>query len=258
MPCAPPDEHDYHALTASWFFGGTENDYSKKILGYEHPIRFGGKTLRHACHLGAKARTAATSVNTDARKYKIGIKITEKQADSAIKIFHQKQPKIRQVFHFGVEKYLKDNERQLVAPVPYGVNSRIGGIRTFYERWGDELFRQAYSYIPQRSVTDNTKCAGLRIRRRIPSIRIILEAHDALLFSVPEHHAVEWGSIIREEMERPIRFENCSFRRRDLVIPCDLEIGDNYKDFRKFKDLPERIKVKREEPKNATERFTVI
>jgi len=29
------DEHDYHALTASWFFGGTEDDYSKRKLGYE-------------------------------------------------------------------------------------------------------------------------------------------------------------------------------------------------------------------------------
>ena len=31
------DEHDYHALTASWFFGGTEESYSKKVLGYESP-----------------------------------------------------------------------------------------------------------------------------------------------------------------------------------------------------------------------------
>jgi len=62
------DEHDYHALTASWFFGGTEDDHSKKKLGYETPIRFAGKTLRHAGHLGAGKRRAAISVNTDARR----------------------------------------------------------------------------------------------------------------------------------------------------------------------------------------------
>ena len=53
------DEHDYHALTASWFFGGTESDYSKKVLGYECPIRFAGKTLRHAGHLGAGKTTSS-------------------------------------------------------------------------------------------------------------------------------------------------------------------------------------------------------
>ena len=49
------DKRDYHALTASWFVGGTENDWSKKVLGYEHPNRFLGKTLRHAGHLGQKS-----------------------------------------------------------------------------------------------------------------------------------------------------------------------------------------------------------
>ena len=35
------------------------------------PIRFAGKTLRHAGHLGAGKRRAATELNTQARKYKI-------------------------------------------------------------------------------------------------------------------------------------------------------------------------------------------
>jgi len=60
------DEHDYHALTASWFFGGTEEMYSKKVLGYESPIRFAGKTLRHAGHLGAGKRRASIEINTQA------------------------------------------------------------------------------------------------------------------------------------------------------------------------------------------------
>lgn len=249
------DEHDYHALTASWFFGGREEDYSKKILGYEHPIRFGGKTLRHACHLGASARRAKTTIDTDARKYKIDFTISEKDAARAIKIFHLKQPKIRQVFQNGVIEALGKN-RQLISAVPFGVDSKIGGIRTFYERWGDELFRTAFSYIPQRTVSDNTKCAALRIKRRIPSIKIILEAHDALLFSIPEKLATEYAVVIRAEMERPIRFDTCTFPRRDLVIPCDIELGYNYMELKKFKNLPEQIKTKREEL-SGTERFII-
>jgi len=229
------DTHDYHALTASWFFGGTEDDYSKKKLGYESPIRFAGKTLRHAGHLGAGKRKAATELNTQARKYKIPISINEAEAYRALKIFHLKQPKIQRVFQAGIIECLNRNRRVLTASVPYGIDARIGGRRTFFERYGDELFRQAFSYIPQRAITDSTKADALRIKKRIPSIRIIMEAHDALLFMIPEKNLDEWIPIIKEEMERPIRFDTCSIPRRDLVVPCDIEIGYNYQELKKFK-----------------------
>lgn len=253
------DKCDYHALTASWFFGGTESDYSKKVLGYESPIRFAGKTIRHAGHLGAGKRRAATELNTQARKYKIPIQINEVIAERALKIFHGKQPKIQKVFHAGIIESLKA-KRRLVAPVPYGINSKIGGIRTFYERWGDELNRQAFSYIPQRTVTDNTKAAGLRIKKLIPQIKLYLEAHDALLFSAEEQNLAEWIEIIKQEFERPIRFDSCSLPRRDLIIPCDVETGENYKELKKFKTIP-TIRPKVETlsiPKTITEEFEVV
>lgn len=255
------DEHDYHALTASWFFGGSESDYSKKILGYESPIRFAGKTLRHAGHLGAGKRRAATELNTQARKYKISIQINELIAERALKIFHTKQPKIQQVFHFEIINSLKI-DRRLIAPIPYGINSKVGGMRTFYERWSDELFRQAFSYIPQRAVTDNTKAAGIRIKKQIHQIKIYLEAHDALLFSGPERHTEEWSQIIQYEFERPINFECCSLSRRPLVIPCEIEIGDNYKQLKKFhKDIPiirPPIVIPDMAPVSITEKYTVV
>lgn len=230
------DHHDYHALTASWFFGGVENDYSKKSLGYEHPIRFVGKTLRHAGHLGASAKRAALSVNTDARKFKIDIKITETFADAALKKFHANQPSIQKVFQAGVQEFLKNNKRWLTAGLPYGIQSPHGGKRQFLERWNDELFRQAYSYIPQRSVSDNTKAAALRLKKREPRLaRLILEAHDGLLYMVPESEVDYFAPIIKEEMERPINFEACSLPRRSLSIPCEVEVGYNYMDFKKYK-----------------------
>lgn len=236
------DTHDYHALTTSWFIGGTEADYSKKVLGYESPQRFMGKTLRHAGHLGAGKRRAAISVNTDARKYKVIdpktgelLKIQEAFAEIALKIFHRKQPKIREGFHNGIISYLEKDKRFLTAALPYGIDSKVGGKRQFFERWGDELFRQAFSYIPQRTISDNTKAAGLRLKKRDSSLRIIMESHDALLFMIKENEVQNLAPMIKEEMERPLRFENCSLSRRDLIIPCEIEIGENYQDFEKFK-----------------------
>jgi DNA polymerase len=252
------DEIDYHAHTAVWFFGPNPElfDYDKKKLGYEHPIRFCGKTLRHAGHLGASKRRAALTVNTDARKYKIPITITEAIADHALRIFHHKQPNIQKVFQAEVSECIRTT-RQLIAPVPYGIDVKIGGKRTFFERYGDDLFRQGFSYIPQRAVSDNTKAAALRIRARVPTIKIVMESHDALLFSIPVSKLMSWCLIIREEMERPIDFSHCSLPRRELVIPCEIETGKNYRDLKKFKDMPEPIKtiVPKFIPKNVTEAF---
>jgi len=237
------DTHDYHALTASWFFGGTEDDYSKKRHGREVNERFVGKTLRHAGHLGAGKARAATEINTQCRKFKIDYRITEGEAGRSLEIFHRKQPKIRANFHGGVEQALKKS-RTLIAPKPWGIKSETGGKRTFFERWGDELNRMAFSYMAQRAISDNTKAAALRIRRRLPKVRIILEAHDALLLSVPEDKAELWGSIAKDEMERPIDFSRCSLPRRNLIVPCELEVGKNYQDLSKF-HLPASLETQK-------------
>lgn len=257
------DKIDYHAHTAVWFFGPNEElyNYDKKKLGYEHPIRFCGKTLRHAGHLGAGKRRASIEVNTQARKYKIPITITESIAEQALLIFHNRQPKIQRVFQAGVVACLQKN-RQLVAGLPYGIDAPAGGKRTFFERWGEELNRQAFSYIPQRTVSDNTKAAAIRIRASIPTIKIVMESHDALLFSIPVSKVSTYAPIIQKEMERPINFSQCSLKRRSLKIPCELETGKNYRDLSKFKDviLPPTEPIKEEPivempPQSITEQF---
>lgn len=234
------DLRDYHAYTASWFLGGKEEDYSKKILGYESPERFLGKTLRHAGHLGATYKRATVEVNNSIRKY--GIKrepISEPFAKNALDIFHKRQPSIQKVFQAGVIEALQKT-RSLTAAVPYGFDITVGGKRTFFERWNDELFREAYSYLPQRAVSDNTKGAALRLSRyrdakKIPPFRIIMESHDSLLFTVKRRLADELAPYIKVEFERPISFANCSIPRRDLIIPCELEISEtNYKEMRKY------------------------
>ena len=66
---------------------------------------------------------------------------------------------------------------------------------------GDDLFREAMAYLPQRAVTDNTKAAGIRIRRGFPEARIILESHDALLFAVRIGEVDDFITLAKKEME---------------------------------------------------------
>lgn len=231
------DTSDYHALTASWFIGGSESSWSKKNNnGRETPQRFLGKTLRHAGHLGASGRRAMLEVNTAIRKNKIPLDpVTERFASDALKVFHSKQPKIRGTFQAGVISCIEKNNRQLRASVPYGVDAEFGPVRTFFERYGDELFRQAFSYIPQRAVTDNTKNAMMRSKKIITDLRIVVESHDSFTILAHNSEVKDYVPIMQQEMERPISFKNCSLSRRDLIIPSEVEIGDNYMELSKYR-----------------------
>ena len=84
-----------------------------------------------------------------------------------------------------------------------------------------------------------------------------MEAHDALLFSIPKSKVIEWSVIIKEEMERPIDFSHCTLVRHELSIPCEIDVGSNYRDLKKFKDMPVPPKIVKPEPTCITERFAV-
>lgn len=194
-------------------------------------------TLRHAGHLGASGRRAMLEVNTAIRKNKIPLEpINERYAGDALKVFHKMQPKIRGIFQAGVIKCIENNNRQLRASVPFGVDAEYGPVRTFFERYGDELFRQAFSYIPQRSVTDNTKNAMMRCKKLIPNLRIVVESHDSFTSLVRHDEVKDHVKIMQAEMERPISFKNCSLSRRDLIIPSEVEVGENYMELVKYKE----------------------
>ena len=66
-------------------------------------------------------------------------------------------------------------------------------------------------------------------------MRVIVEAHDSLLVQVKECDAEKAARILKQEFEVPIDFKGCSLSRGTLVIPCEVEMGVNYKDLSKFK-----------------------
>lgn len=221
------DTGDKHALTASKFFGGTEQAYSKKVLGYECPERFVGKTLRHAYHLDIGKREAMINVNTDARKYKIPIRISEWRAGECLKILAQDTPKIKTVFHDTIQKLLR-RDRRLVGT--------YGASRYFYDDEGRDLYKGAYSFIPQQTVSDKTKQVMLKVRDNLWDVKIVLETHDSLTFMIKDDSNLKDKILeIQSYFLEPIDFSNCSIPRRPLVIPCDVEIGYNYKELGKWK-----------------------
>ena len=225
------DTRDVHAETAARFFQGKIEQYSKKVLGYECPERFVGKTLRHAFHLGIGKHEAMVNVNTDARKYKININISEWFASQCLAELKKDTPKIPEVFHEGIKEALRTNRRLI---------GTYGASRYFYDDEGADLWKGGYSFIPQQTVSDKTKQVLLKIIKYLWDVKVVVESHDALAMLIREKVVDERVEEIQSWFAEPIDFTNCSLSRGLLTIPTDVEIGYNYKDLKNYK---KRIEV---------------
>lgn len=224
------DKLDIHALTASWIFGGTWDKYKKTPDG-EPPERFIGKTTRHAGNYDMKKGRAMLTINTDAKKYGIDLIVSEWKAGTFLDAFHKYNPAIRGVFHVEIQQAI-NAERILINP--------FGRRREFLGKWGDELYREAYAQIPQSTVRDHLYRAMLRIRKRIPGIQYLIEAHDAFLCQAPYAEVENYYHICTEEMQKPIDFSKGTLVRPELTIPADCEISEkNYKELVKYKPKKE-------------------
>lgn len=222
------DTIDKHAATAAKFFKGRIEQYSKKILGYECPERFVGKTLRHAYHLGVQAQEAMTSVNTDARKYKINMNISRWFANECLKELRKDTPLIETVFHAEIQRLLDYGNGRL-----FGT---FGASRYFYDEKGSrDLYKGGYSFIPQQTVSDKTKKVLINIIKYLRDVRVVVESHDALAMMIRESVLDERIEQIQEWFDEPIDFSNCSIPRGFLRIPTEVEIGYNYKDLKPYK-----------------------
>lgn len=208
---------DIHSVTAGWIFGKPPESIDR---GTE---RFIGKVVRHAGNYGMGKRRLMLSVNADAKKFGIPVQLSEKQADEILKVFHLRTPKIRRVFHTQVLEEISNN-RTLFTP--------YGRMRQFF---GSIKNEEVYAQIPQSTVSDHLRSAGLRIKNRIPGIRICVEAHDAFLFKIKEDKVEEQARIIKEEFEREIDFKGCSLRRGKLIIPAEVQVGKRYSELKALK-----------------------
>jgi len=212
------DKADIHRLTASWIFGIKPEEVTKDL-------RFIGKTCRHAGNYDMGKHRLMELVNTEAKRQHLDVNISEWKAGKILDSFHSFSPNIRGVFHQGVQDALQANNRVLVNP--------FGRYRQFFDRWGRELFKEAYAQLPQSTVPDHLRRAGIRAKIRFSQegidARFVVEAHDALIGLVKAEHAARYRDILHEEIEQPIDFSRCTISRGSLVIPAESKIGLNYR-----------------------------
>jgi len=197
-------KYDVHVVTASKLFnvGVDDIDNEQRQLG---------KHIRHGTERGMGKHRLSMFAGS------MGCNISEWQAGKFLAKFHIEYPNLEGVYFSQIRDHLANNNLTLISP--------HGRRRQFYERWGDELFKEAYSQLPQCTVSDHLKFALLRIHTKAPWIHILQESHDSSLMMVPEVKIDESCKIIREELSVPIDFAECSLPRGKLVIPCEIKIG---------------------------------
>lgn len=231
------DRVDIHRRTAALMFGYTSKlelsvDFKDEIvdnLPKDGPERFTGKMIRHAGNYNMGKHRLMNEFNINAQKYDIPMEISEWKAGKLLELFHAASPKIKNKFHQDIKDAI-DSTRMLIDP--------FFGIRIFNARMDDEIYKEAYANIPQRTVAHLVQNAAVNSDREFNGeATFLVEAHDALVIEAPKNNWEPFARLLRENMQKEIDFNQCSLKRDyRLKIPADIEVSDtHYGDFHKVK-----------------------
>ena len=165
-------------------------------------IRRVGKTLRHACSYSAGPQVVADQ---------LGIELRE--AKTLLDLYHKSNPLLK-VWYNTIQNELRTT-RSLTTP--------LGRKHRFLDRWGDQLFRSAYSFKPQSTIGDFLN-QSLRILydKYGDELDITLQLHDALYCQCIDNQSSidRTMEMMTECMVRPI-----TIGFEEFIIGVDFKIG---------------------------------
>lgn len=216
---------DRHQRLAARIFGLPLEKCSKEAEKQGLIYRYVGKRTRHASHYDMQgAKLSAVFA-------KEGFSIPTANCVMILEQFHKIEPNVKGVFHEYIKKEITDRRR---------LTNLFGRVRDFFGfcPWRDnaKVFRDAYSYIPQGTVGDNTGEALLYCERKGLSF-VVSETHDALLLEVnDEVEEIRYAvRLLQKAFRRTLRFA----RGFELVVPVEFDIGYNLKEMTACGDLSE-------------------
>jgi len=236
---------DVHCLAYSTMYGIPASEVSDKKGS--SPLGNGMKSQRD----WGKVCNHSLNYDLGYRSFSKKVELPQKEGKVMHSLWHRAFPNVKQVFHPYVREQL---ERTKTITNLYGRRMRM------LDRWGDTLFKEAYASIPQSTVSDHLNEHGFlpmyfaQPGEPLGHAMLLDQVHDSLLFQLPLK--LGWGLIaecLRElvrRLETPLHFEEMEF-----VIPADVEMGLNYGEQRKMKELiyePEKLEPLYESMKEAS------
>lgn len=226
-------EQDVHSLTGALISGLSyeevkrqhKEDIPSPLGSGDKTWRFWGKKCNHGLNYGLGYK-----------KFSLVTELPENEGKAIHAKYHAVYPGVRNVFHALVQEQLRNGRT---------ITNLLGRKRRFLDRWGDDLFQDAYAQIPQSTVADILWDYGVNyvynaeIMRPVTIINIV---HDSLKLQLPlslGHVQIQHLlSLIAKTMEHPLRHKSVEF-----VIPCDVKMGTRMSELVKVKiDDTEKIK----------------
>lgn len=181
--------------------------------------RFLGKKTRHANNYGMRGNTMSDSLAKE------GHSLTPAQCTFILDKVNKADPSVEQVFH----KYIKDclyANRTL--RTPFGRERIFFGLRAGESSSNNKIFNEAFSYIPQSTVGDNTGFAVHALETGDIAYRghIIQEGHDSIIQEIDDSVDTIWSFIqeTKKAFDRNIRFHNGI----EVNIPVEGEIAYDF------------------------------
>lgn len=210
---------DVHSLTASLISG----------LPVEEVIRQDKENI--PCHLGDGTKTwrfygkkanHGLNYGLGYKKFALHLEIPETDAKYIVDRYHLAYPGVRQNYHAIIKKQLSENRT---------ITNLMGRKTIFTDEWGDEMFKEAYSCIPQGTVGDVINERGVEYiyynQNLFSPIELLTQVHDSIGFQIPLNvgldKIVEMLSMIKSSLETPLVLPN----GKKFIIPVDISIGFN-------------------------------
>lgn len=205
-------------------------DWKRTILQIGHPeafwprgysIRQTGKHSNHGFNYDMHAARFALEYETE--------------LDVAQKIYngyHRAYPMIKSWYKEVQEQLAKDRT----------IKNCYGDKRRFYGEWSDDLFKEAYDWGPQSTVSRNNKRGMVRIYNDTSSwmkpFRLLLECHDSNMGEYPLGNHNNLAKCIYTGLEH--MHDDLTWNDRDFFIRTDVQIGFDWKNMIELKNLDKK------------------
>ena len=204
---------DVHKLTAGLVFGIPPDEVSSapgstNLGDGQHSQRDWGKKSNH-------------SLNYDLgyRNFALRFEILEKEAKWIVEQYHKVYPEVRSNYHAMVQAQLKQNRV---------LTNLFDRKRRFMDKWGGQLFKDAYAHIPQSTVADKIDEHGLNFvyynQELFKPVELLNMVYDSIGFQIPINtpwkRQAKIVQTIKDKLETPLRWGGTEF-----VVPADLSLG---------------------------------
>ena len=187
---------DIHRKNAGYIFRKSEDSVTSNE-------RYLAKRMVHASNYGMGSDTMAAYCG-----------MSRNEAQMAQKRYFEAFPNILS----WQSKVRKEVKKTRVLTNPFGRR------RVFFDRMGEDLFREAYAFVPQSTLVDDVNKGLIELfYKGEPRLEILTQTHDSVLVQV-KLEDVSWAiKLMKNCLEQPFL---CGGEL--LTVPVEIKVGENW------------------------------